>query len=200
MQYLNLASAKRAVKVYQTVLVALNGRTPDEAKNWLTRDAERAREAAKEFERVGNVAASQLDFNRRPVGRKGPDAAPWFAKANTATRNAKICESAADNVGVPIDSIQEFLQSAVTQVGEFIAKAEAEKGQDALSPSAIVHGRAVPLGIEEESELCEEYKKLSVLERKQFIARKDSARAKTLARLREIEEIGSVSSQLRRSA
>lgn len=61
-----------------------------------------------------------------------------------------------------------------------------------------VHGYSIPLSRSTENALVEEFKKLSDVERRQYIKGQNKARAKTLARLEKIGEIGAADSAYRR--
>lgn len=113
--YANLGAAREGHALYNIVRIALDRRTPAEAKAWLERDAERSRAKAEEYRAKGEKEAAKIGDYNRPVGPHGPNAAPWFRRAKEAERAADACEEAAELVHMSPAAIESCINDAAEQ-------------------------------------------------------------------------------------
>lgn len=105
------AQAQRQARIFRASLAALNGRTPDEAKAWLTRNAQFADDEAC---RYSNYKSEDLK-----------------AKAGPYRKTAAEARSAANLCGVSLDRLRADLDEALNAKREFIKAAKIEKEKKA---------------------------------------------------------------------
>jgi hypothetical protein len=130
--YRNARAAKDGLLLYRTVRAALVDRTPDEAKAWLSRDAERSRSEARAFRERSKDAAEQVDmFTGRKAGPLCHQSLKLEELARTCDAEADRVERACEFVRMTPHHLEAAIDDAMAQIHAYAAEALKKKEEKA---------------------------------------------------------------------